>query len=221
VPTVQVDLRADEQFSPAFRAVNPGLHRPGARARRRDLHRRRHGDLRLLRGIAAGAAADGRRRAGSGDRDGVAAPRRNATASSRSRKRSAIPRRPSKGAPCPDAMITSRYPRWSSAGAPASGRFFAMLDVRLADHEFIAGTAIHDCRHHRPSWPSTSHAGSSSPYPRNAAICADGTARCRRGPARRRERPRRQGAQAGGNDFDTANRSRPLRCIATASNQKR
>ena len=67
--------------------------------------------------------------------------------SSRSLKRSAIPRRPSKGVPCRGSMITSRSQGWSNAGAPASRS--SSVRWMPAWRTENRRRAILDCRHHR------------------------------------------------------------------------
>ena len=58
IETVQVDLRNGEQFTDAFRAINPDCTVPALHARRRHRDRRRGRDLRLSRGVASRSAAD-------------------------------------------------------------------------------------------------------------------------------------------------------------------
>jgi glutathione S-transferase len=138
VPTVQVDLRADEQFSPAFRAVNPDCTVPVLAL----------DDGTCIADVMAicvyfealqpepplmGVGAQDRaivtawqRRV---ERDGffaVAEAFRNSTPAF-------------KGRALPGRDDYEQIPALVERGRARVGRFFAMLDVRLADHEFIAG----------------------------------------------------------------------------------
>jgi glutathione S-transferase len=138
VPTVQVDLRADEQFSPAFRAVNPDCIVPVLAL----------DDGTCIADVMAicvyfealqpepplmGVGAQDRaivtawqRRV---ERDGffaVAEAFRNSTPAF-------------KGRALPGADDYEQIPALVERGRARVGRFFAMLDARLADHDFVAG----------------------------------------------------------------------------------
>jgi glutathione S-transferase len=138
VPTVQVDLRADEQFSPAFRAVNPDCTVPVLAL----------DDGTCIADVMAicvyfealqpepplmGVGAQDRaivtawqRRV---ERDGffaVAEAFRNSTPAF-------------KGRALPGADDYEQIPALVERGRTRVGRFFAMLDARLADHDFVAG----------------------------------------------------------------------------------
>jgi glutathione S-transferase len=138
VPTVQVDLRADEQFSPAFRAVNPDCTVPVLAL----------DDGTCIADVMAicvyfealqpepplmGVGAQDRaivtawqRRV---ERDGffaVAEAFRNSTPAF-------------KGRALPGADDYEQIPALVERGRARVGRFFAMLDARLADHDFVAG----------------------------------------------------------------------------------
>jgi glutathione S-transferase len=137
VPTVQVDLRADEQFSPAFRAVNPDCTVPVLALD--------DGTIADVMAICVyfealqpepplmGVGAQDRaivtawqRRV---ERDGffaVAEAFRNSTPAF-------------KGRALPGADDYEQIPALVERGRARVGRFFAMLDARLADHDFVAG----------------------------------------------------------------------------------
>jgi glutathione S-transferase len=139
VPTVQVDLRADEQFSPAFRAINADCTVPvlelddGARI----------ADVMAicvyfetlqpeppLMGVGALGRADVTAWQRQVEREGffaVAEALRNATPAF-------------KGRALPGADDYEQIPALVERSRTRVGKFFPMLDARLAEREFVAGT---------------------------------------------------------------------------------
>jgi glutathione S-transferase len=139
VPTVQVDLRADEQFSPAFRAINADCTVPvlelddGARI----------ADVMAicvyfetlqpeppLMGVGALGRADVTAWQRQVEREGffaVAEALRNATPAF-------------KGRALPGADDYEQIPALVERSRTRVGKFFPMLDARLAECEFVAGT---------------------------------------------------------------------------------
>ena len=141
LPTVQVDLRANAQFTPEFRAINPDCTVPVLEL---DDGTRISDVMAIcvyfevlqpkpaLMGIGPLAAP----------RSPHGSARSSATASLRWRRRCATRLPPSRGGHCRVPRTTSRFLRSLNAGEPGSGKFFHKLDTRLAAHEFVAGDAF-------------------------------------------------------------------------------
>ena len=138
VPAVQIDLRALEQFSPAFRAVNPDCTVPvlelddGARIADVMAICVYFETLRPeppLMGVGAQDRADVAAWQRRVEREGffaVVEAFRNATPAFKER-----------ALPGPDRY--EQIPALAERGRERVGRFFAMLDGCLADREFVAG----------------------------------------------------------------------------------
>jgi len=138
VPTVQIDLRNGEQFSPAFRAVNPECTVPvlalDEGATLSDsiaicLYLEECHPQPPLMGIGAydkALVAEWQRRA---ERDGMSAMAeafRNATPAFKQRA-------------LPGASEYAQIPALAERGRARVQQFFRMMNARLAEHEFVAG----------------------------------------------------------------------------------
>jgi glutathione S-transferase len=139
VPTVQVDLRADEQFSPAFRAINADCTVPVLEL---DDGTRIADVMAIcvyfetlqpeppLMGVGALGRADVTAWQRRVEREGffaVAEALRNATPAF-------------KGRALPGADDYEQIPALVERSRTRVGKFFPMLDARLAEREFVAGT---------------------------------------------------------------------------------
>ena len=138
VPTVQIDLRNGEQFSPAFRAVNPECTVPVLELDDGTtlsdsiaicLYLEECHPQPPLMGIGAydkALVAEWQRRA---ERDGMSAMAeafRNATPAFKQRA-------------LPGASEYAQIPALAERGRARVQQFFRMMNARLAEHEFVAG----------------------------------------------------------------------------------
>ena len=138
VPTVQIDLRNGEQFSPAFRAVNPECTVPVLELDDGTtlsdsiaicLYLEECHPQPPLMGIGAydkALVAEWQRRA---ERDGMSAMAeafRNATPAFKQRA-------------LPGANEYAQIPALAERGRARVQQFFRMMNARLAEHEFVAG----------------------------------------------------------------------------------
>jgi glutathione S-transferase len=139
IPTTQVDLRNGEQFTPAFRAINPdctvpvlvlddGTTIPDAIAICRYIEELHPDPLLMGRNTVERALAESWQRRV--ERNGFYAVMEAFRNSSPGLKGHALPG--------PDAF--EQIPALAERGRERVQHFFAWLDARLADHEFICGS---------------------------------------------------------------------------------
>jgi glutathione S-transferase len=137
VPMVQVDLRANEQFSPAFRAVNADCTVPV-------LERRRHiaDVLAICVYFETSQPEPPLMGVGAQDRANVAAWQRRVERDGFlavvEAFRNSTPGFKGRALPGPDDY--EQIPALAERGRARLGRFFEMLNAAVADHEFVAGT---------------------------------------------------------------------------------
>ncbi len=138
IPTVQVDLRNGEQFTPAFRAINPdctvpvlvlddGTTIPDAIAICRYIEELHPDPLLLGRNTAERAIVESWQRR----------IERNGFYAVMEAFRNSSPGLKGRALPGPDAF--EQIPALAERGRERVQRFFAWLDARLADNEFICG----------------------------------------------------------------------------------
>jgi glutathione S-transferase len=138
VPTIQVDLRANEQFSPAFRAINPDCTVPVLEL---DDGRRISDVMAICVYFEAAQPEPALMGAGAQDRAIVTAWQRRVErdgffAVAEAFRNSA---RAFKGRALPGADDYEQIPALVERGRARVAKFFAMLDAHLAGSEFVAG----------------------------------------------------------------------------------
>jgi glutathione S-transferase len=138
VPTIQVDLRADEQFSPAFRAINPDCTVPVLEL---DDRMRISDVMAICVYFEAVQPEPPLMGVGAQDRAMVTAWQRRVErdgffAVAEAFRNSA---RAFKGRALPGADDYEQIPALVERGRARVARFFAMLDAHLAGSEFVAG----------------------------------------------------------------------------------
>ncbi len=138
IPTVRVDLRNGEQFTPAFRAINPdctvpvlvlddGTTIPDAIAICRYIEELHPDPLLMGRNTAERAIVESWQRR----------VERNGFYAVMEAFRNSSPGLKGRALPGPDAF--EQIPALAERGRDRVQRFFAWLDARLADNEFICG----------------------------------------------------------------------------------
>jgi glutathione S-transferase len=134
VPTVQVDLRNNEQLSPAFRAINPDATVPVLELDKARASPTRSASASISR---RASAADGRKRGRKGD---IAAwqrtTERNGFYAVMEAFRNSTPGLKSRALPGPDDY--EQIPALAERGRTRVMHFFAQMESRLAESEFVS-----------------------------------------------------------------------------------
>ena len=171
VPTVQVDLRNNEQLTPAFRAINPDATVPVLEL---DNGTRINDAIGICVYFEAfhpqpplmGESAEEKAIIATWQRTAE----RNGFYAGMEALRNATPGLKGRALPGPDDY--EQIPALAERGRTRIMRFFAQMDARLAQTANSSPAPATALPTSRPSWRSISRAGSSFQYPRVRALAA-------------------------------------------------